>query len=81
MKTLIILLIALTGTFTAIAQPTRVAKPNSEADSTVKTVYTCTMHPEVISDKPGSCPKCGMKLVAKKVKIAKKKVLINGKMN
>src|SRR3989344_1543003 len=25
--------------------------------------YTCPMHPEVISDKPGSCPKCGMNLV------------------
>jgi Heavy metal binding domain len=25
--------------------------------------YTCVMHPEVISDKPGNCPKCGMKLV------------------
>ncbi len=29
-------------------------------------VYTCTMHPEVISDKPGKCPKCGMTLVEKK---------------
>jgi hypothetical protein len=28
--------------------------------------YTCTMHPEVIADKPGKCPKCGMKLVSKK---------------
>lgn len=30
-------------------------------------VYTCTMHPEVISDKPGSCPKCGMDLVKKEM--------------
>lgn len=28
------------------------------------TVYTCPMHPEVRSDKPGRCPKCGMNLVA-----------------
>ncbi len=30
-----------------------------------KEVYTCTMHPEVVSDKPGKCPKCGMVLVKK----------------
>ncbi|MEW6127744.1 MAG: multicopper oxidase domain-containing protein [Acidobacteriota bacterium] len=28
-----------------------------------ETVYTCTMHPEVKSNKPGACPKCGMALV------------------
>ena len=31
-------------------------------DST-KIIYTCPMHPEIISDKPGTCPKCGMELV------------------
>ena len=25
--------------------------------------YTCPMHPEVITDRAGNCPKCGMKLV------------------
>lgn len=29
-------------------------------------MYTCSMHPEVMSDKPGPCPKCGMNLVVKK---------------
>lgn len=29
-------------------------------------VYTCPMDPEVVSDKPGNCPKCGMTLVVKK---------------
>lgn len=28
--------------------------------------YTCPMHPEVIKDTAGDCPKCGMKLVEKK---------------
>jgi Cu+-exporting ATPase len=26
--------------------------------------YTCPMHPEIVQAKPGSCPKCGMPLVA-----------------
>ncbi len=30
-------------------------------------MYTCPMHPEVTSDKPGKCPKCGMALVKKTV--------------
>jgi Heavy metal binding domain len=30
--------------------------------------YTCLMHPEVITDHPGNCPKCGMKLVPLKEK-------------
>jgi hypothetical protein len=33
----------------------------NNTDSTIK--YTCPMHPEIISDKPGRCPKCGMALV------------------
>jgi hypothetical protein len=32
-------------------------------DAGAATVYTCVMHPEVRSDKPGTCSKCGMKLV------------------
>lgn len=30
-------------------------------------VYVCPMHADVTSDKPGTCPACGMKLVKKKV--------------
>ncbi len=28
-----------------------------------KQLYTCPMHPQIISDRPGDCPICGMRLV------------------
>ena len=28
--------------------------------------YTCPMHPDVVQDKAGKCPKCGMDLTPKK---------------
>jgi len=34
-----------------------------DSPTTEPAQYTCPMHPEVISDQPGSCPKCGMHLV------------------
>lgn len=42
------------------------AKSDAASKSTpAVAVYTCPMHPEVQSDKPGKCPKCGMTLVKK----------------
>ncbi len=35
----------------------------THAAAEVPAQYTCPMHPEVVSDEPGSCPKCGMFLV------------------
>jgi len=34
-----------------------------EHEEETKQKYTCPMHPEVVMDHPGNCPKCGMKLV------------------
>ena len=45
------------------------AKPKT--GSTKQQQYTCTMHPEVVTNKPGKCPKCGMTLVPKKNEQAK----------
>jgi Cu+-exporting ATPase len=38
-------------------------------------VYTCPMHPEVVSDEPGSCPKCGMALEPTRPIMQKGKVI------
>ncbi|MDD5686634.1 MAG: efflux RND transporter periplasmic adaptor subunit [Elusimicrobia bacterium] len=47
--------------------------------------YQCPMHPTYISDKPGNCPICGMKLVPMKEKSVpqpmKKKIMYRSSMN
>ncbi|TAL16542.1 cadmium-translocating P-type ATPase [bacterium] len=35
-----------------------------------KGLYTCPMHPEIVSDRPGFCPKCGMALELRTAKAA-----------
>lgn len=35
--------------------------------TTQPAAFVCPMHPDVTSDKPAKCSKCGMDLVAKKV--------------
>ena len=40
--------------------------------------YTCTMHNEVMSEKPGKCPKCGMTLVKQKMTDEQMKMMKEG---
>ena len=36
---------------------------DQEQEQAKKQKYTCPMHPEIMTEQPGNCPKCGMKLV------------------
>jgi len=45
----------------AFPPPTNAAEAAAAPEQT-RTLYTCGMHPQVIQDKPGNCPICGMKL-------------------
>ncbi len=38
---------------------------NNKTGITASQVYTCPMHPQIVSDHPGQCPICGMDLVLK----------------
>lgn len=38
---------------------------DSSATAEAEDIYTCPMHPSVVSDRPGACPVCGMALVKK----------------
>ena len=49
------------GTSAAIAQHQSHEDEQEHEHESVK--YTCPMHPEVVMDHPGKCPKCGMELV------------------
>lgn len=64
----IILFIAFISTtilFVACKSRDRKANPIKADD---KQLWTCSMHPEIIRDKPGTCPICGMDLVKKEDK-------------
>ncbi|MEO5996392.1 MAG: efflux RND transporter periplasmic adaptor subunit [Chitinophagaceae bacterium] len=41
------------------------AHQHQNGDSAEAEVYACSMHPQIIRDKPGKCPICGMELVKK----------------
>ena len=62
MKRFIILVLFIVGTTTAFAQTKHSKSKKKNNSTTAKVTYTCSMHPEVVSSKPGKCSKCGMAL-------------------
>lgn len=77
MKKLLFLFVLLLGlgiTFNACSNNSQQKTEQLAADET----YTCTMHNEVMSDHPGKCPKCGMKLVKQKMTEEQKKMKAEG---
>jgi len=64
-KTILIFGIAVVATvaFSCSNSATNTTTQGSETQK--KVVYTCPMHPEVLSDTAGTCSKCGMALVVK----------------
>jgi Cu(I)/Ag(I) efflux system membrane fusion protein len=63
MKTKYILIIMLLSAVSFLS--INCGKDNNKNQTEQKEYYTCTMHPQVISDKPGVCPICGMELIKK----------------
>lgn len=64
MKIYILSLILIVGASPMFAQNDTTKIQTNSADSII---YTCPMHPEIISDKPEKYPKCGIDLVQKKL--------------
>lgn len=42
---------------------------NADTSTTAPDIYTCPMHPSVVSDRPGACPVCGMALVKRSIQV------------
>jgi uncharacterized paraquat-inducible protein A len=75
MKTIIMLFIATFATFATFAQKSKANLPASKTGTTVLANYSCPMHPGVVSDTSGKCPKCGMDLTLSKKEQMKKDVM------
>ena len=87
-RDILLLILIAVSTITFIAcnnSNTKSQNSTSQTDTTAKhdtlaenEMYTCKMHQDVMSDKPGKCSKCGMTLVKQKMTTEQQKVMKEG---
>ena len=77
MKTNKIILISIVTiiSFTGYAQDSSAKSTGSIGTKSGKSKFCCPMHADVVSGKPGKCPKCSMDLVQSKKEIMKSEVM------
>src|SRR6516162_6637220 len=49
------------------ADPARYLAPAPAVEDAAPGTWTCPMHPEIVTDRPGTCPICGMALERREV--------------
>lgn len=70
---LLVSTVALAGCFGSAPEPSETLaeasddSPLAHAAKHLDPKYVCPMHPQIVRDEPGSCPICGMDLVAKMI--------------
>jgi len=80
-RIILIMLVALfiTGLTACNGNQTTTNNTNTQTDTLAKDErYTCTMHQDVMSEKPGKCPVCGMNLEKQKMTAQQKKMWKEG---
>lgn len=70
-KTIVLTIVCMIASLAIFAQEKAGKKDTTKPAS----VYACPMHPDVTSDKPGKCPKCGMTLTLSKKEQMKAEVM------
>jgi RND family efflux transporter MFP subunit len=63
LATVVLVVLAIAGGTWMWRGPSPPTRPSATgAAETPKAWYTCAMHPDVVRDAPGDCPRCGMRL-------------------
>ncbi|WP_395626709.1 heavy metal-binding domain-containing protein [Daejeonella sp.] len=63
-NTCVVLIVLFFASCTSSEKPVQ-SSADTSTHNKAHAVYTCPMHPKVLSDKPGICPECKMDLVKK----------------